>query len=613
MRKYFSFIVSFSILVVVIFLWDLIKLPYNQENLILGEYSNKKFNPLNEIVRFSLFVILPFLIYLVCYLKFNKKETYSINPKDKNYFLFKKEDKNVDELKYYFFFFVALISIEFFSLDFNRFIAVGDIYHEGTFLVGPLNYLITGKFFKSTFYDYGFVANNIGLISNFFLGYYTLGSIKIIKLILIFLNKFLLILISKKIISYLTIKSFFKKLFFIAFTFFIISLPNYYDLNHYFSPRSTLFLFFIFLLGSSLCDNKYSNLKNFTVGIFSSISFLWWFDIGAYSNALIIISMIYLLIHNETKKLFFLFLGIFCSWSLFFLIMPFEEFKEFFYQAKFIYSTSDYLLGIEYLKPFSAHSGRWTKALIIIYLTSLMLVNLNFNKKHYINYKAKIYISLIFLSGIFFFKSALMRSDANHIKYSSGLYTIVFVLIFFIFIFNFLETNSKIKNLLKNLKTTYFSRIVFGFSLVCSLIFISDILNIKNIINLKQNISNLVRAEDKFYLNRNYQLILDRYKILSKEDNCIQILTDDISFPYLLRKPTCTQFYHPSTQVLNGITEDKFITQLNTSSPNVILYKSPHKHYKFPNMPNVLNYINKKYYFFENFNGYIFYKIRQEG
>ena len=104
MRKYFSFIVSFLILVVVIFLWDLIKLPYNQENLILGEYSNKKFNPLNEIVRFSLFVILPFLIYLVCYLKFNKKETYGINPKDKNYFLFKKEDKNVDELKYYFFF-----------------------------------------------------------------------------------------------------------------------------------------------------------------------------------------------------------------------------------------------------------------------------------------------------------------------------------------------------------------------------------------------------------------------------------------------------------------------------------------------------------------------------
>ena len=149
--------------------------------------------------------------------------------------------------------------------------------------------------------------------------------------------------------------------------------------------------------------------------------------------------------------------------------------------------------------------------------------------------------------------------------------------------------------------------------MVCSLIFISDILNIKNIINLKQNISNLVRAEDKFYLNRNYQLILDRYKILSKEDNCIQILTDNISFSYLLRKPTCTQFYHPSTQVLNGITEDKFITQLNTSSPNVILYKSPHKHYKFPNMPNVLNYINKKYYFFENFNGYIFYKIRQEG
>ena len=104
MRKYLSFIISVSILILVIFFWDLIKLPYNQKNLILGDYSENYFNPLNEIIRFTLLIVVPFLIYLFCYLVFNKQETFSINPKNKNYFLSKEENKNVDELDYFFFF-----------------------------------------------------------------------------------------------------------------------------------------------------------------------------------------------------------------------------------------------------------------------------------------------------------------------------------------------------------------------------------------------------------------------------------------------------------------------------------------------------------------------------
>ena len=425
-------------------------------------------------------------------------------------------------------------------------------------------------------------------------------------MIFIYLNKFFLILISKKIISYLTIEISSKKILFIIFTVFIITLPDYYDHNSYFSLRSSLFLLFIFLLGSSLCDSKYSNLKNFIVGNFSLISLLWWFDIGAYSNALIIFSMIYLLIHKELKKFLYLILGVLFSWTLFFLIMLIEEVKEFFYQLNFIYSTADYLLGIEYLKPFSDNSSRWTKALITIYLTGIMLVNFNFSKEYKINYKIKIFTTLMFIAGIFTFKSALMRSDSHHLKYSSGLYTIVFFLIFLIFMFNYINKNIKIQKFFKNKK------IIFILSLVCPLFFILDFKNIKNIIYLKKNITTLVKAEDKFYLRKDFKLIINKYKILSSEDNCIQILTDDISLPYFLRKPTCTQFYNPSSQILNGITEEKFINQLSMSSPQIILYKSPNNILlNFPNMPNVLEYINKKYSFFENYKGYIFYKIKK--
>ena len=157
---------------------------------------------------------------------------------------------------------------------------------------------------------------------------------------------------------------------------------------------------------------------------------LWWFDIGAYVNALIILSIIYLLIHREFKNALFIIFGIVLSWVFFFLIMPIEEIKEFIFQAKLVYSSAyEYLAGLEYRKPFSANSGRWTKALLLIYASSLMLVNLNFSKKFYISFKTKIFINLLFISSIFIFKSALMRSDSHHLKYTSGLYTLLFVLV----------------------------------------------------------------------------------------------------------------------------------------------------------------------------------------
>ena len=105
MKKYLPFIISSSIVVVVVLLWDLIKLPYNQENLILGEYSKKQFNPLNEIVRFLFLIVIPVFIYLFYYLTLNKEGTFSIIPKNKDYFLSKEEVSDTNKLNFYFFFF----------------------------------------------------------------------------------------------------------------------------------------------------------------------------------------------------------------------------------------------------------------------------------------------------------------------------------------------------------------------------------------------------------------------------------------------------------------------------------------------------------------------------
>ena len=267
-----------------------------------------------------------------------------------------------------------------------------------------------------------------------------------------------------------------KKILFIVFTFLVISLPDYYDLNSYFSPRHFLYLTFIFFLGTTLCSKNYLKLKFFFIGNFSVLSILWWYDIGAYTNALIVLLIIFLLIHKEKENLFSLLLGILFGWTLFHLILPSGEYKEFFFQLKFVYSgIHEYILGIEYPKPFSAKSGRWTKALVLLYITGLMLVHLTFSKKFYVDYKTKIFIILTYISSILVFKSALMRSDSYHIKYSSGLYTFTFILITLLFLFQRLPIFSVIKNTFMNLNKTQSNKVMLSLFMTGSIFFLGGL------------------------------------------------------------------------------------------------------------------------------------------
>ncbi len=90
MKKYLPFFLSILSLSIAIFFWDLIKLPYDEENKIIGEYFYKKYNPSNDTIRFLLSIGLPLIIYFITYLKINK-DIFSANPFNHDYFLRKKK------------------------------------------------------------------------------------------------------------------------------------------------------------------------------------------------------------------------------------------------------------------------------------------------------------------------------------------------------------------------------------------------------------------------------------------------------------------------------------------------------------------------------------------
>ena len=149
-----------------------------------------------------------------------------------------------------------------------------DVHHDGTFLTAPLNYLHKDSFWLSTFYDYGMLGNNIGLIFYKIFGDYNLGSIRLAFLILLFFNKVILIFLTRNlIISINNIK--FNELLFILLTTAILTLSNYEDFNlSSFSPRISILLLFTLISINTFRSNKFNNKSLFLLGCFSSISLI---------------------------------------------------------------------------------------------------------------------------------------------------------------------------------------------------------------------------------------------------------------------------------------------------------------------------------------------------
>ena len=89
MKKAIPLVFSSLCLLIIVFFWDFIKIPYDHSNTITGEAFNKKINPTNDTIRFVIIFFTPLFIYLISYLKINNnifgfnKENYFLNFKKK--------------------------------------------------------------------------------------------------------------------------------------------------------------------------------------------------------------------------------------------------------------------------------------------------------------------------------------------------------------------------------------------------------------------------------------------------------------------------------------------------------------------------------------------------
>ncbi len=157
MKKYVKIFYSFVLIIAsIIFsslLWDKIYLPYNNPQEIIGSYSIHSYNPINETIRYLIFIFFPLFTALSCCFFFKREVLLKIKNQifqKENVFEYKnKRNKN----RVIFFIFFIYICLEFFSINFSY--KPLDLYHEGQILTSSYNNLLTNGYWSSSYITIG--------------------------------------------------------------------------------------------------------------------------------------------------------------------------------------------------------------------------------------------------------------------------------------------------------------------------------------------------------------------------------------------------------------------------------------------------------------------------
>ena len=591
------------------YFWEFIKIPFDTSITINGEhYLPQLHNPLNDSIRFIMFVFIPLFGYLIYNFIINQtkffiffKNNFLILEKNSNNFY-----TNKDLSKISFIFFIFLF-VEFLSLDFKKFISEIDMFHEGLWLTASSNKIYTNEFWKSSYIGRGLFGNFYNYFAWKIFDTNTVGISRYIPLIFTLLNKLILILIAKSLIEKTNSDKIIKNFFFIILGFLVIDLFDY-DITAGSYFRLFLLLVLTLLLLKYFETFEKTSFSIFVIGLLSSISLFWFIDIGFFVNFIILFLFIFLFLNKLYTNITLLTVSIILGWTFFYINLGKIEFIEFIINTYSIIETIEYIQGLIYPTPFFSKDTRSTKALLIILLTGLLIINILINKKNKNSFNLKLSLIFLFLISCVSFKIALSRSDTVHIK--AGL--LLSHIPFYFILIKYLIENYKIINYLKrtNIPKNFFLILIFTiFSIFMFLK--NENTNIKNITNFYSSSKSLINKNDFSFVNNDYKEFIIYYRNLIKDEKCVLIFTNENALPYFLKKPTCSKFYTAYTSSPESL-QKRFVEEIRDKIPSYVVYESQIDYYDKPNVTlNIVNnFILDNYTLLEKINKWTIYKIK---
>ena len=586
-KVFTSFILIIGSIIFATFLWDKIYFPFKNPLEIIGEYSKQNYNPINDAVRYIIFIFFPLLVTLLCCNFFIKNLFRNI----KNQIFLndevKKNNKKSIKRKIIFIIFLGYVFLEFFSINFPY--KPIDLYHEGQKIVPAYNHFINGGYWSTSYITIGAFHE---LFATYFawkiLGLETVGMARFSELMLNLIFKITLLILSYQITKKFIIEENRKILSFILLSFVVLSLSNFniWETHLLLYRDLPLILFLIFLI-KVMENNNFSNFFALALGSLSVLSIVWGLDRGAYLNIVLFLFLILLILRVEIKKSIFLLTGFVGGWIIFSLLSGQYETKFFIENSLSIYQNHGFIDGIIHPTPFSDDPNSWraTKTIFLILICGLILIYLFvFNDKKFSN-QSKILLSFIFIISVISYTQALSKSDGPHIRECLG-FPIMFLSIYLINQIVHIKTNF-FNRLNRNFNRSFFIIILFGqlfFLFLMSKFAIGyshkaywtkhPTISIENINSFKTRFYKFANTRDNHYLDNKLIDIINYYKFIAKKDKCVQIFNYDALIPYLVKKPSCTR-YNFIWNVGSKKNQLKFIEELRISKPNYILLHGP--------------------------------------
>jgi len=488
-----------------------------------------------------------------------------------------------------------------------------DRVHDGDYLTAAMNYLLTNKIWSSSYAVHGASMSIYPNIMWKIFNVESIGAFRLFPVFMAILVKSFSLYFAFQLTKIVNVKDSFKVIFFILFSFLILSMSDFDVLvggYNLISFRDLYLIFFLILLFNIIIHEKNNYINIFLITIIPSLTMLLHTDIGIYLNFTLIFLMIYFYFSKKNKN-WFIILIIAIFWLLTLKYMGLNDFKLFFKNILILTSSIDYLMGNPYPEPFfdttgSKHASRATKGLVLQLIAGLLVTYKVFIKNDNTENKKKVFFIFLFILSFIFYRNALGRSDSYHIRMSSDLP----ILIISFFTIEYLLMNIQ-KNFIfsKDKVTNYITLVIF--LLTISYLGYSKF-NYSNIKNIQNRYSEFVRHKDSYFMNNDTINIINYLKEVTKDEKCIENFTYDLSIPFFLKKNSCTPYYS-SWLASPTILQKDYIKRLKVAKPNYIIYNSNHfvdNLQVYERLELVNSYIIRNYDFHINIDDFLIYKLK---
>ena len=566
------------------YIWNFINIPFRDDE-ILGEYSVNNHHSLNDSLRYLVFILIPITGYLFFKLLIEKKKMNFSYLRHSNLEL----SQSTSKIYLVNLFFIFILVLEFLSLSFPT--TTLDIFHEGQKLSSAYKGLLDGSLWSGSYITTGIINENLGarfiwMIFN----HESIGSVRLLELLYILIFKILLICL----IYETTKKNFFSenlKLFYFLSTSLISLFFIDYDLStgDSFSYRDipiiiSLVIFFRYI---NNIDRIYFPL--IFLGLLSVVSFLWSIDRALIVFLLLILICFYLLINKKYINFFLLIFSVIIFWTLTYIFLG-KEFNYFIENTFSILKNINYIFGIIHPAPFSdmQNSSRATKSLLLIVFSILISFSFLFSKKLKYSWHFKVLIITLSFVSFCSYIYALGRSDGGHIKQTTG------IILLFYLVFTFYSLIRYFEKL--NLNHQFKDNFILFSNIILLIFFLFSVeININKTMNYSQRIKQYIHLNDNSFLSKEQTYFVEQMEPITRNYQCLQLFTYDAALPYLLKKPNCSRYYFIYS--VGSLKDQKNLIE-EMKNTKLVIYSGQTDNWGFKpqkKLPFVDNYINSNF------------------